>query len=49
MGHFKFFFFYITCGTAAAFTGISIPNSDVPMIGASGAVSGVLSVLAFIS
>ena len=44
MGHFKFFFFYITCGTAAAFLQALVsPNSDVPMIGASGAVSGVLS------
>ena len=44
MGHFKFFFFYIICGTAAAFLQALVsPNSDVPMIGASGAVSGVLS------
>jgi len=44
MGHFKFLFFYFTCGLAAAFLqAIITPNSDIPMIGASGAVSGVLS------
>ena len=44
MGHFKFFFFYITCGIAAALLqALVTPYSEVPMIGASGAVSGVLS------
>ena len=44
MGHAKFLFFYITCGFAAAFLqALLSPNSSTPMIGASGAVSGVLS------
>ncbi|SRR5581483_6827919 len=42
-GHFRFIIFYLICGFAAdaAFIAFS-PNSNVPMIGASGAVSGVL-------
>jgi membrane associated rhomboid family serine protease len=44
MGHTKFFFFYILCGIAAALTQALIaPFSDIPMIGASGAVAGILS------
>ena len=44
MGHIKFLLFYIVCGVAAAFLQSFItPNSEIPMIGASGAVSGVLS------
>lgn len=44
MGSFKFIIFYLTCGIAAALLQALItPNSDIPMIGASGAVSGVLS------
>ncbi|MAJ24499.1 MAG: rhomboid family intramembrane serine protease [Rickettsiales bacterium] len=44
MGHYKFLFFYIICGLAAAFLQAFVtPNSNIPMIGASGAVSGVLS------
>jgi membrane associated rhomboid family serine protease len=43
LGHFRFILFYILCGIAAAFTQIlSAPDSTIPMIGASGAVSGVL-------
>ncbi len=44
MGSIKFIFFYFTCGIAAALLQASItPYSNIPMIGASGAVSGVLS------
>ena len=44
MGHTKFFFFYILCGIAAALAQALIsPFSNIPMIGASGAVSGILS------
>ena len=44
MGHIKFLFFYLFCGLAAAFLqALVTPNSNIPMIGASGAVSGVLS------
>jgi membrane associated rhomboid family serine protease len=43
VGHFKFILFYLLCGIAAAATQVAIsPDSTVPMIGASGAVSGVL-------
>lgn len=43
LGHFKFIGFYLLCGVAAAAAQIAIsPNSRVPMVGASGAVSGVL-------
>jgi membrane associated rhomboid family serine protease len=43
MGHVRFIAFYLLCGIAAALTqGLSDPASEIPMIGASGAVSGVL-------
>jgi membrane associated rhomboid family serine protease len=44
LGHLRFVFFYIACGTAAALTmGAIDATSTVPMIGASGAISGVLA------
>lgn len=44
MGHIRFLFFYLLCGIFAGLTHILIsPASDVPMIGASGAVSGVIA------
>jgi membrane associated rhomboid family serine protease len=43
MGHFRFAVFYLLCGAAAALTqGFLNTDSEIPMIGASGAVSGVL-------
>ncbi len=43
LGHFKFFIFYLISGIAAAYShAIMAPSSSVPMIGASGAVAGVL-------
>jgi len=43
LGHFRFLIFYLICGLAAALTQVfSDPNSTVPMIGASGAIGGVL-------
>jgi membrane associated rhomboid family serine protease len=43
LGHLKFFIFYILCGLAAALTHIvTAPNSQIPMVGASGAIAGVL-------
>jgi len=43
LGHFRFFFFYILSGLAASLTHIIIsPNSQIPMVGASGAIAGVL-------
>lgn len=43
MGHWRFVFFYLLCGLAAALAqSIPNPESTVPMIGASGAIAGVL-------
>ncbi len=43
MGHGRFIVFYLLCGVAAAGAQMLItPNSIVPMVGASGAISGVL-------
>jgi rhomboid family protein len=43
MGHTRFFLFYVLCGTAAVFAQVlPNPGSIVPMVGASGAISGVL-------
>ncbi len=43
LGHLKFFIFYILCGLAATLTHIlTTPNSQIPMVGASGAIAGVL-------
>jgi len=43
MGHARFIAFYLLCGIAAAFTqAAQDPGSVVPMIGASGAIGGVL-------
>jgi membrane associated rhomboid family serine protease len=43
LGHGRFFSFYLLCGLAAAAAQTFVaPDSAVPMIGASGAVSGVL-------
>ena len=43
MGHVRYFLFYILCGAAAVFA-VVLPNpvSEMPMVGASGAISGVL-------
>jgi len=42
-GHLGFLVFYVLCGLAAAFAQILIqPASQVPMVGASGAIAGVL-------
>ena len=43
MGHARFAVFYLVCGIAAAFShALTDPSSTVPMVGASGAISGVL-------
>ena len=42
-GHFRFLLFYLVSGLIAAAAQISYdPNSAIPMVGASGAVSGIL-------
>jgi len=43
VGHFKFLIFYILCGVVAAIV-YAIPNfnSQIPMVGASGAIAGIM-------
>ena len=42
-GHFKFLLFYFICGFAAFLSHfITSPLSEIPMVGASGAISGIL-------
>ncbi|MCC7253900.1 rhomboid family intramembrane serine protease [Hyphomicrobium sp.] len=44
MGHFKFLFFYLACGVFGGLMHAWIdPSSNVPLIGASGAVAGVIA------
>jgi membrane associated rhomboid family serine protease len=43
LGRVRFLLFYVACGLAAAAAHVFVdPNSTVPMIGASGAIAGVL-------
>jgi len=43
MGHFRYLGFYLVCGLGAAFAQIIMsPWSEVPMVGASGAIAGIL-------
>jgi membrane associated rhomboid family serine protease len=43
MGHVRFLAFYLLCGVAAAATQTFMnPSSPIPMVGASGAISGVM-------
>ncbi len=43
IGHFKYLVFYLVCGVAASLIQyIFIANSTLPMLGASGAIAGVL-------
>jgi membrane associated rhomboid family serine protease len=44
LGHFRFLLFYFLCGIAAGLTHIAVnASSDIPSIGASGAIAGVLA------
>lgn len=44
MGHIRFLIFYFLCAAAGAFMhGLLLPDSDGPLIGASGAVAGVIA------
>ena len=44
LGHIKFLIFYFLCAAAGAFAhGLLLPDSDGPLIGASGAVAGVIA------
>ncbi len=43
LGHFKFLFFYLSCGVLAALTHwVFAINSAIPTVGASGAIAGVM-------
>jgi membrane associated rhomboid family serine protease len=43
MGHVRYFLFYVLCGVAAVFAIVlPTPVSEMPIVGASGAISGVL-------
>ena len=43
LGHGKFIIFYVLCGIAATFAQVLVnPNSNIPNLGASGAIAGVL-------
>ena len=43
LGHLGYLLFYLACGVAAAFAQMAAdPSSSVPMVGASGAIAGVL-------
>lgn len=43
MGHRRYLFFYLLCGTISVFAqAIANPASPIPLVGASGAISGVL-------
>jgi membrane associated rhomboid family serine protease len=44
MGHFKYLLFYLFCGVFAGYThSFMAPTSNIPLIGASGAVAGVIA------
>ncbi|PWE55016.1 rhomboid family intramembrane serine protease [Metarhizobium album] len=44
MGHFRFLVFYLACAVAGAFFhGLLSPSSEAPLVGASGAISGVVA------
>ncbi|HIP53464.1 MAG TPA: rhomboid family intramembrane serine protease, partial [Chromatiales bacterium] len=43
MGHVRFIIFYLICGVMAVFAqALPNPDSEIPMVGASGAIAGVL-------
>ena len=43
MGHLRFVFFYLICGVVAALTNVLVmPSSQLPTVGASGAISGIM-------
>jgi membrane associated rhomboid family serine protease len=49
LGHVRYVFFYFLCGIAAAFAQVALaPGTEVPMLGASGAISGVLAAYALL-
>lgn len=44
LGHVKYLLFYLACAAAGAFAhGLLAPDSEIPLVGASGAVAGVIA------
>ena len=44
MGHMRFLFFYLACGVfAGLFHSWMMPDSDMPLVGSSGAIAGVIA------
>jgi membrane associated rhomboid family serine protease len=44
LGHVKYLIFYVLCAIAGAFAhGMAAPDSSIPLIGASGAIAGIVS------
>lgn len=44
LGHFRFLVFYLLCAVAGAFLhGLILPGSEMPLIGASGAIAGIVT------
>lgn len=44
LGHFRFLVFYLMCAVAGAFLhGLILPDSQMPLIGASGAIAGIVA------
>src|SRR5690606_23904954 len=44
LGHFRFLIFYLACGVAGGLVHtLMLPSSDIPLIGASAAVAGVIA------
>jgi membrane associated rhomboid family serine protease len=44
LGHFKFLVFYLACAAAGALLhGLIVPDSEAPLIGASGAIAGIVA------
>ncbi|MHC1547860.1 rhomboid family intramembrane serine protease [Phyllobacterium sp. K27] len=44
LGHVKFLIFYLLCAAAGAFLhGVILPDSEAPLIGASGAIAGIVA------
>ncbi len=49
LGHIRFIFFYLFCGIVSAYSyALTMPGSHIPMIGASGAISGILGAYALL-
>jgi membrane associated rhomboid family serine protease len=49
LGHVRYLFFYLLCGVASAAAQVlSDPASEIPLVGASGAIAGVLGAYLFL-